>query len=241
MIGWWYRPIMSYFGPKYYVYRRDIREKIAEYVRRDDMDSQYPWFSLPDLIKKRNYTPARASGNDRLVQATYAAGTYLKVMMGLLFTMQFLLLLPLVISITKHLFVPVINLIGVPDASIPGRLNGWVWDEFLVEFNKNARINWVSLIDVAIVIAVVIIVLARFRRTTNRRIILEDGLLSIHSCAVTWQAVVLAHYRAIERTKSTYRHYTEELVLDAISAAENVLSIHQWMNADKGKVQAEGN
>ncbi len=41
----------------------------------------------------------------------------------------------------------------------------------------------------------------RLRIDRQRRKVLEDGLLSIHACAIVWQAVVIAHYEAIENAR----------------------------------------
>ncbi len=46
-----------------------------------------------------------------------------------------------------------------------------------------------------------ILVRARVQVEQGRRKMLEDGLLSIHSCAIVWQAVVLAHFTALTRAR----------------------------------------
>lgn len=46
-----------------------------------------------------------------------------------------------------------------------------------------------------------IALVARWRAERARRSIMEDGLLSIHSCAIVWQAVVLAHFCALKRAR----------------------------------------
>jgi hypothetical protein len=70
-----------------------------------------------------------------------------------------------------------------------------------------------------------------FRR---RRNILESGLLSIHSCAIVWQAVVVCHYRAIQKISGipdhiSFRNYTQHLSEEAISLTEDISKIHQWV------------
>jgi len=45
------------------------------------------------------------------------------------------------------------------------------------------------------------ILVVRYRAEKARRAIMEDGLLSIHACAIVWQAVVVAHFSALERAR----------------------------------------
>jgi hypothetical protein len=45
------------------------------------------------------------------------------------------------------------------------------------------------------------VTLRRLRIDRQRRKVLEDGLLSIHACAILWQAVAVAHYEAIENAR----------------------------------------
>ncbi len=84
------------------------------------------------------------------------------------------------------------------------------------------------------------IVYSRAIRSVSRREIMETGFLSIHSCAVMWQAVVVAHYRALERLApnatdwqqdgiSSYSHYTEQLSYQAENLRANLNAIHHWV------------
>lgn len=64
----------------------------------------------------------------------------------------------------------------------------------------------------------------------RRRLMLEDELLSIHSCAITWKAVTLAHLWAWpRRTKggnyTEYRSYTEQLAFIAHRMANRPLRL----------------
>jgi hypothetical protein len=58
-------------------------------------------------------------------------------------------------------------------------------------------------ISAAIAIFGAAVVYLRIGAERARRKILEDGLLSIHSCAIVWQAVVVAHFNALERSRTT--------------------------------------
>jgi hypothetical protein len=62
---------------------------------------------------------------------------------------------------------------------------------------------------VALLVAIVF-TFSRFRVDVQRRGAMEDGLLSIHSCAIVWQAVVIAHYEAVELSRR-YRLSTPQL------------------------------
>jgi len=48
-------------------------------------------------------------------------------------------------------------------------------------------------------------------RMTRRRVILEEELGSIHSCAITWGAVAIVHFAAAEATRFPYCDYTVRL------------------------------
>lgn len=82
--------------------------------------------------------------------------------------------------------------------------------------------------DVALLLLLGAAILARAARITRRRRILEDELLSIHSCAIVWEAVVVCHYLAL---KDGLEHYTERLASHATTVAKNPLGIHRWLRA----------
>lgn len=63
---------------------------------------------------------------------------------------------------------------------------------------------------------------------------LERGFGSIHSCAILWQAVVVAHYRArhnalLESNGTSLRGYTKHLSIQAVDLADNIHDIHEWV------------
>lgn len=80
-------------------------------------------------------------------------------------------------------------------------------------------------------------VLFRYLKDTARRRILETGLLSIHSSALMWQAVVLAHYRALEDAHSDshagHKYYTTYLSKHAKDLAEHIFDIHDWIQGSQ--------
>lgn len=72
---------------------------------------------------------------------------------------------------------------------------------------------------------------ARLHKKTDR---LESELESIHSCSVIWQAVVLAHYRALGCCEKyfgrSYYRYTFMLSVQAEHLiASGIENIHEWM------------
>lgn len=90
-----------------------------------------------------------------------------------------------------------------------------------------------ALIPISILSSTFVLIVVRTLRITRRRTILEDELLSIHSCAIVWQAVVMAHFAAVDRTAGTYDHYTEYLAEEAQDIAEHATELHQWLGQSK--------
>lgn len=86
---------------------------------------------------------------------------------------------------------------------------------------------------VGVALGLALFVLFRVLQDYPRLRLLEGGLLSIHSCAVMWQAVVLAHYRALERARSGagrgYENYSKNLALEADSLRRFIFRIDAWM------------
>jgi hypothetical protein len=67
-------------------------------------------------------------------------------------------------------------------------------------------------------------------RHHSRRLILENGLLSIQSCAVVWRLVTLAHLKAVEdglKNELDYRGYSRRLAYNACIIRDNLFDIHQ--------------
>ncbi|MCD4720684.1 MAG: hypothetical protein K8S13_12635 [Desulfobacula sp.] len=88
-----------------------------------------------------------------------------------------------------------------------------------------------------------VIIVIRVSNNNRKREILEDGLLSIHSCAIVWQAVIVAHNKAkdeiseIESNGHPYKNYSRVLGEWAGGLCLNIESIHDWvMNPAKEKL-----
>jgi len=84
-------------------------------------------------------------------------------------------------------------------------------------------------------IVLVLLVVYRIIITSVRRKILEGGFLCIHSCAIMWQAVVVAHYRALERSNKEekddmYKNYTRNLSREVLDLKKSVFDIYKWIH-----------
>jgi hypothetical protein len=96
---------------------------------------------------------------------------------------------------------------------------------------EKIKLFWPSVI---LNIVIVLLVAHRIIKNRARRKILENGLLSIHSCSIMWQAVVVAHYRALEQTLTEnngacLKDYTKNLSVQALELRNNIADIHIWV------------
>jgi hypothetical protein len=72
----------------------------------------------------------------------------------------------------------------------------------------------------------------RYIRIERRRILLENEILSIHSCGVVWQAVALAHLLARKGSGVFCEHYTELLIGQCKTIKSRLFDIHRWFNEE---------
>jgi hypothetical protein len=108
---------------------------------------------------------------------------------------------------------------------------------------------------VVISLGTLLIISWRIIRIRARRKILEGGLLSIHSCGILWEAVILAHKIALKETidenqkKSNdkinhayhlYESYTKNLSSIAVSLLDDVCDIHSWIEANRKRLRHIG-
>ncbi|MBX3024672.1 hypothetical protein KF840_07165 [bacterium] len=96
--------------------------------------------------------------------------------------------------------------------------------------------NAAALASLLMNVGISILALVRCLHLNVRLGALEQGLLSIHSCSIVWQAVIVAHFRALDELKSrgddrlvSYRGYTAALGRQATDLKRHVLRIHQWI------------
>jgi hypothetical protein len=97
---------------------------------------------------------------------------------------------------------------------------------------ESARVTIAATLTLAIILCVLVKIL------NTQRIIREDEFLSIHSCAITWHAVAVAHYRALlalggddKGYVGEFKKYTWYLSLLAVDASKNLADIHEWISA----------
>lgn len=89
-------------------------------------------------------------------------------------------------------------------------------------------------VDILVLVAALVAIICRARRMSRRRVILEEELLSIHSCAIVWEAVVICHFKAIalssRQNSRSLAHYTECLTQCAQEVASRPFAIHAWFS-----------
>jgi hypothetical protein len=98
-----------------------------------------------------------------------------------------------------------------------------------------------ALFMVLSILVLLCLIVLRILSTYLRRKMLEDGLLSIHSCAITWHAVVTAHYRALlamggDKRGNVFKSYTWWLSALAADLGKRLEDIHDWIDADDSTV-----
>jgi hypothetical protein len=81
-------------------------------------------------------------------------------------------------------------------------------------------------------------VAAALKNINSRIRTLESGLLSIHSCAILWEAIVLAHLRSLEKLHffnedfptKTMHGYTNAIAHQADEISKHAVKIHKWID-----------
>jgi hypothetical protein len=82
----------------------------------------------------------------------------------------------------------------------------------------------------------VVVVILVYRNIISRVKILESGLGSIHSCAILWEAVVLAHVSALVQLSDSngqlksMHGYTKHMAECAHAISRHVSNIHKWID-----------
>jgi hypothetical protein len=78
-----------------------------------------------------------------------------------------------------------------------------------------------------------VMILWRYFKDEGQRYLIESKFLSIHSCAVLWQAVIVAHYRAMgELDEVGWRGYTRGLALEAERLREQAFNIDEYIGGN---------
>ena len=84
------------------------------------------------------------------------------------------------------------------------------------------------------VVLMLVLIHLRSIRMKRRRLLLENEILSIHSCGIVWQAVALAHVLARKECNGFCEHYTELLMVQCQEIKSRFFDIHQWFNEKMG-------
>lgn len=143
----------------------------------------------------------------------YYGGSYLKTMQSIFFTIVYFSLM---------------FLLAVPVQSYFKYGNKYLYAD--------------TVVGVIIFFTVLIITVLFIRKLKARRILLEEGLLSIHSCAIMWNLVIIAHCRALNKLwadkdgqLTSLKGYTPALSELAIELTEYITekrNIEEWVNKE---------
>jgi len=115
------------------------------------------------------------------------------------------------------------------------------------ESNSEAN-DFIKLLDcgcTAFYIVSVVVVILACRNIRSRVKILERGLNSIHSCAILWEVVVLAHVRALEDLRKSsgqlksMHGYTKCIGDQAYLITRYASNIHKWIEETRKKLDEE--
>lgn len=144
--------------------------------------------------------------------AEWYPGRYLHTMQSILHIFAFFSLFPLIIMCLQLQF--------GQNESIK-ELKNIIWLE----------INPIIMFCFIITIVTTIFVFIKIYHIHARRKILESGLLSIHSCAIVWHVVELAHFEALNKTNSLDQtDYLRYLSEEAREIKEYAHNIYEWVN-----------
>lgn len=149
--------------------------------------------------------------------AKWYPGRYLGTMQSALHLFAYLSLIPLIMMSLQFQF-------------------GQSYAQFA--FNNVVEIVGIKLLSLAggiITILTAIVLYVKINEIYARRKLLESGLLSIHSCAIVWHVVELAHRRALERAQNHQVSYMKYLSEAADEIRKNAANIHKWINENTSK------
>ena len=208
------------FDRWYYVIaiRKDIERSIDEQLNKDDAEREKDgyvgyWF---DQARAFNWLKTREK-----LKLSYNPGGYLG-------TMMFLFML----VIATCFFLLYVSL-----------AQAWVEFASTVSRQEPAFISAIGIAVLNLLATVFVVggsfaVAAALKNINSRVRILESGLLSIHSCAILWEAIVLAHLRSLENLQffnegyptKTMHGYTNAIAHQADGISEHAVKIHKWID-----------
>jgi hypothetical protein len=212
--------MISGIRPDLFQIKKDAREVIVRFKEKkestekdtevsiQDCILEYPWF-MPEKLTQLSssqvsklFPSINGSKQSNLLTYSYHAGTYLKDMLRILIIMQHLLLIPLLLVVTETI------------------------DTVIEQDSRLFQLELVSLVGMLIFINL------RAYQLRRRRVMLENELLSIHSCAITWHLVLLAHIRStLDSQAMFYCGYIENLISSSQEIIQNIFSAEQWIQS----------
>ena len=92
--------------------------------------------------------------------------------------------------------------------------------------------------NISAAIFVILFTMWRFHKIDRRRVMLEAEILSVNSCAIIWNAVIVVHQRAMECIGATkenwsvdrYQNYTLALNRVTDDLIKNLPRIYDWVH-----------
>jgi len=160
--------------------------------------------------------------------ARYYMGSYVRRIFRVIHVIAFACLATLAFMVGQLAFRAIE--VGASPADGESRMSGQVPEVIQALLSPQAQVVYGIVVLIVATAYVAMIVLDNRSKTT----LLADEILSIHACAVLWEAVVVAHYRALshvlfEKENKTLRGYTRELARQAKSLADDPSDIQNWI------------
>ncbi len=119
--------------------------------------------------------------------------------------------------------------------SVPERMKGLLPSDYRVFLSIN-------IIVTASLFVVTTLSIARWRNIKSRITVLETGLSSIHSGGILWEAIILAHLRALQDrgffditndSGLSMHGYTRNIAKYAQEIADQCFDIHRWIEESR--------
>jgi hypothetical protein len=208
------------FDRWYYVIaiRKDIERSIDEQLRKDDAEQDKDGYVGYWFDQARAFNRLKDREN---LELSYNPGGYLGTMMFLFMLVIATCFILLYVSLAQ----------------------AWAQFATIVHQQEPAFISktGIAMLDLLATIFVLggsFAVAAALKNINSRVRILESGLLSIHSCAILWEAIVLAHLRSLENLHffnedyptKTMHGYTNAIAHRADEISKHAVKIHKWID-----------
>jgi hypothetical protein len=205
--------------------RPEIIKCIDEELKKaEELRDRYVWYWFDQV---RSIASLKARDPNCIV--SYNAGGYLR-------TMMFAMLLSVVVCWC----LPLLAIVNI-------------WVQYFTTFRASHLVP--SIVQLFVPIFVTLIFVAgtacislAWRNIDSRVSTLESGLLSIHSSAIVWEAIILAHLRALgelhfydvmREEPKTMHGYTAAIVKQANEIRTDVVRIHGWIDSARRDLDAK--